>query len=611
MKGLGAPVVAALTALTNASWSLRYFPKCFRRAKTVVLRKEGKESYETASSWRPIALLRTVGKVVEKAFARRLRAVAEENRLLPPEQMGARGERSTTAAVELLTGLVKTVWKGSKGDNVATLLSLDISGAFDTVVHSKLVEIMARMGLPEWAREWVTSFLCERETTLLINGEETEWFRVPAGVPQGSPLSPILFLLYNAELLEICSRPKEALHSIGFVDDINILTYGTTTKGNCLRLGRVHERCLRWAEEHGIAFAPKKYELIHFTAARKRFDLEQSIELGDVVKCPTRQVRVLGVWLDPKLRWSAHATKVRAKGLIAGACFRKIVQSTWGASFSKARVLYNSTVRPVMSYGASAWVSCGESAGLVVNQGRLEQNRCLRAITGGYRATPIRELETEAATAPFEVYAKEQCAQAIRRIYESSVGSFIKSQCLGVATKLWRRKGRRALRPSVPVVVEERVLWAERRKVELGAGRKAVLREWRNRWEASSRRGGRWSVAREQGPGAGQLKLHEGLFKAQSSLLVQLRTGVNGFAHTLARLKVPGVDRWCACRGGIETGEHVLLHCSLEDERRAWSRGTTLAELVSDPLRAKETANWVMRSGRLGQYALARKLLLE
>ena len=100
----------------------------------MVIKKAGKSSYETPSAWRPIALLKTIGKVIEKVIAKRIREAAEAKNLPPPEQMGARAGHSTSTALELLTCMVRTIWKEQKGQ-VASLLSLDISGAFDTVVH--------------------------------------------------------------------------------------------------------------------------------------------------------------------------------------------------------------------------------------------------------------------------------------------------------------------------------------------------------------------------------------------------------------------------------------------------------------------------------------------
>ena len=105
--------------------------------------------YEVPNAWRPIALLKTIGKVVEKLLAKRIRSAAEEHQLLHPSQMGARAEQGTGMALELLTSMVQTVWKGGK-DQVASLLSLDISGAFPTVNYTRLVANIRKLGFLSW-----------------------------------------------------------------------------------------------------------------------------------------------------------------------------------------------------------------------------------------------------------------------------------------------------------------------------------------------------------------------------------------------------------------------------------------------------------------------------
>ena len=114
-------------------------------------------------------------------MAKRLSQAAEEHRLLPDTQMGARPGRSTETALELLTAQVKTIW--GSGQFVASLLLLDISGAFDTVNSTRLLDILRRKGLPRWVVYWIKAFMTDRKTTLVIQGQETTAFSVPAGVP--------------------------------------------------------------------------------------------------------------------------------------------------------------------------------------------------------------------------------------------------------------------------------------------------------------------------------------------------------------------------------------------------------------------------------------------
>jgi hypothetical protein len=175
---------------------------------------------------------------METLVAKRLSKVAEDHHLLPNTQMGARAGRSTETALELLVEQVRTIWSSKK--HVATLLSLDIAGAFDTVNLVRLLNILRKNSLPPWIVRWTRAFVIGRSITLMIQGHETLEFQVEVGVPQGSPLSPILFLFYIAEALHICNRPKEGLSAVGFADDIDLLTYSQSIEANCCKLESVY-----------------------------------------------------------------------------------------------------------------------------------------------------------------------------------------------------------------------------------------------------------------------------------------------------------------------------------------------------------------------------------
>jgi hypothetical protein len=190
LQAMGEPLVRALTKLVNLCWQLEYFPQQFRKARTIVLRKPNKDDYSTPGAWRPIALLSTLGKVIESLAARQLRDLAEQHHLLPNTQMGNRPHRSTETALELLVEQIHTIWGSTR--HLASVLSLDISGAFDTVNHLRLLDNLRKKGVPLWFVRTVRSFLTDRTTTIMVDGEETTERQLLAGVPQGSP--PLLIL---------------------------------------------------------------------------------------------------------------------------------------------------------------------------------------------------------------------------------------------------------------------------------------------------------------------------------------------------------------------------------------------------------------------------------
>ena len=140
---------AYFTHLFQACVDLNYHPKHFKKANTVVIKKPLKNgmTYANPKMYRPIALLSTLGKALETFFARTITRIAEEKHLLPNQQMGARKKRSTESALETLTDAIHTVF-GCGKKHVATLMSLDVSGAFDHVSHPRLLHNLKMKGLP-------------------------------------------------------------------------------------------------------------------------------------------------------------------------------------------------------------------------------------------------------------------------------------------------------------------------------------------------------------------------------------------------------------------------------------------------------------------------------
>jgi len=210
---------------------------------------------------------------------------------------------------------------------LASLLCLDVEGAYDKVAHKRLAHNLRKRRIPDYIINWVLDFLRDRETEVRVGDYSLESSRVYAGIPQGSPISPILFLFYSADLLEACENIRLRTSAGGFVDDINALTYGKSTEENCRNLAQVHAKCEQWAARHGSSFDFKKYKLIHFTRTPRRFNINASLVLNGKEVLPVDKVKVLGVILDPALKWNHHLKAIETRAIRQLSALKSIIGS--------------------------------------------------------------------------------------------------------------------------------------------------------------------------------------------------------------------------------------------------------------------------------------------
>ena len=132
------------------------------------------------------------------------------------------------------------------------MLCLDISGAFNNVCIERLIWIIRSLGFPEWTVKFIQSFLSGGFTQLSFSGFLSKVHKILTGIPQGSPLSPILFLLFAKGLLEVVNGHNAV--AIAFVDDTNIFTCSPDPSTNCRVLEEVHAKAQIWATKHGAEF---------------------------------------------------------------------------------------------------------------------------------------------------------------------------------------------------------------------------------------------------------------------------------------------------------------------------------------------------------------------
>ncbi|KAG0160618.1 hypothetical protein PDIDSM_8148 [Penicillium digitatum] len=211
-------VLDTISRIYNACIRLGTNPTHFQKSITVVLRKAGKRDYQLAKSYRPVALLNTLGKFLEAVVARRISYAVETYKLLPDTHFGGRKGISVDHAIQSIIGRIRRAWGKGK---IASMLLLDVSGAYDNVSHERLLYNLRKRGLGQLA-PWVKAFLTSRSTRIRIPEGVSESIPTPTGIPQGSPLSPILYLIYNADLVEGC----EGVKTSGWVDDVAFIVIG-------------------------------------------------------------------------------------------------------------------------------------------------------------------------------------------------------------------------------------------------------------------------------------------------------------------------------------------------------------------------------------------------
>ncbi|KAJ5494161.1 hypothetical protein N7463_010248 [Penicillium fimorum] len=365
-------------------------PTQWRHAKIIPLKKPNKENYTIAKAWRPISLLATLGKILESVVAERISHAVETHGLLPTSHFGARKQRSAEQALVLLQEQIYAAWRGRR---VLSLISFDVKGAYNGVCKERLLQRMKARGIPDGLLRWVEAFCSERTATIQINGQLSEARRLPqAGLPQGSPLSPILFLFFNADLVQ--RQIDSQGGAVAFVDDFTAWVTGSTAQSNREGIEAIINGALDWERRSGATFEADKTAIIHFAPKMRKLDHEPFIIKGQTV-VPKDHVKILGLLMDTRLKNKEHIARAASKGLEAAMELRRLR----GLSPATARQLFTSTVAPVVDYASNVWMhACKDKAMGPINR---VQRVGAQAIVGTFLtvATSVAEAEAHIATA--------------------------------------------------------------------------------------------------------------------------------------------------------------------------------------------------------------------
>jgi len=241
---------------------------------TVVIPKPNKKSYDSPKSFRPIVLLNTVGKLIEKVIRERLQFIMAANDFIYSSQLGSLKFKSMTDASIALTHIIQTDWVKNL---LTSTLAFDIAQFFPSLNHCLLTLIMKKVGFDSCIISFFANYLIDRKTNYLWNNFMSPIFNVNIEVGQGSALSPILSALYLLPFIYILDNQlknlKIPISIISFVDDGLFISQSNSfdISNNCLFCS--YNILTNLLEKFGLVVEHSKTEIFHFNRSQGTFNL--------------------------------------------------------------------------------------------------------------------------------------------------------------------------------------------------------------------------------------------------------------------------------------------------------------------------------------------------
>lgn len=350
------------------------FPDLMKLSKLVPLFKSGDN--EDPSSYRPVSVLPVLSKVFEKIVLNQLLSHFHYNKLLHSEQYGfTRGKSTTDAGV----ALVKHIFDAWEEKQDAFGVFCDLSKAFDCVNHEILLRKLDFYGIKGKSLAFLKSYLSDRIQKVDINRVKSPGSLIKMGVPQGSILGPLLFLIYINDLPYLVKTLSEI---VLFADDTSLIFKVNRHKDNLDDTNVTLSRVLDWFTANNLVLNAKKTKCIKFTLPNV---LQVNVDLlldGSKLEL-VNQTKFLGITIDAKLQWGPHIEALCGRLSSAAYAVRRIRQIT---DVDTARLVYFSYFHSIMSYGLLLWGRAADVDAVFVLQ-----KRAIRAIYNMKHRDSLRE----------------------------------------------------------------------------------------------------------------------------------------------------------------------------------------------------------------------------
>lgn len=369
LKNLPPSAICWLTHTINACLKYSYWPTSFKTAKIIPILKQGKPPSE-AQSYRPISLLNAMGKILEKIIYHRLVEYIEENQLLPEFQFGFRKGHSTTHQALRIKKFIEC----NKRRKWSTgMVLLDIEKAFDSIWHDGLIYKLIKLNLPTFLIRMISAFIRHRKFSVYVNNAKSMDINMPAGLAQGTCISPILYSLFIADMPKL-----KATELALYADDT--ATYTSAKNSNVIikRLAHALQNLEQYFRKWKIKINPNKTQAILFTFDNKRRRIPtHTLKHNNQIINLQNSVNYLGIHFDTKMTFSTHITNAIEK---ANKCFRALyplLAPQSRLSTANKKMIFTSVIRPILAYGSPIW---SPAAHTHTHKFKVFQNKILKTI---------------------------------------------------------------------------------------------------------------------------------------------------------------------------------------------------------------------------------------
>ena len=329
-----------LCDIFNMSLVQGYVPAAWKVAHVTPIYK-GKGSVLDITNYRPISLTNVFCKTLERLIRGKIMSHLESNNLLSTAQSGFRTKHS---ALTQLTNAQAFISNNLNKLNCVDGVYTDLSKAFDTISHKKLILKLQAYGIQGPLLNWIKSFLTDRKQSVHINSALSSFKTCISGVPQGSVLSPIIFILYINDLPDCIKHSQIFLYA----DDAKLLK-SITCRLDCILLEQDLDAVVAWCLTWQLSLNITKCLYIRFGLANKP---QFNYSLSGIVLSHVQSVNDLGIVFDSKCDFSLQCHKMAAKGF---ARVNVLLRSFYTKDRSLQCKLYTTFVRPILEYNSPIW----------------------------------------------------------------------------------------------------------------------------------------------------------------------------------------------------------------------------------------------------------------